>query len=70
MFIIIFVMIFVIVIVIIKDLLDIEGDLKYKIEMFFMCFGVKKVFYIGLGLLFVNYIFVIVFLVKNFMWFI
>jgi homogentisate solanesyltransferase len=69
-FITIFVTTFATVIAITKDLPDIEGDLKYKIETFSTRLGVKKVSYIGSGLLLANYIFAIALSVKNPTWFI
>ena len=68
-FITIFVTTFATVIAITKDLPDIEGDLKYKIQTFSTRLGVKKVSYIGSGLLLANYAFAIGLSVQNPTWF-
>ena len=68
-FITIFVTTFATVIAITKDLPDIEGDLRYKIQTFSTRLGVKTVSYIGSGLLLANYIFAIALSVQNPTWF-
>ena len=68
-FITIFVTTFATVIAITKDLPDIEGDLKYKIQTFSTRLGVKRVSYIGSGLLLANYAFAIGLSVQNPTWF-
>ena len=68
-FITIFVTTFATVIAITKDLPDIEGDLRYKIQTFSTRLGVKTVSYIGSGLLLANYIFAIALSVRNPTWF-
>lgn len=69
-FITIFVTTFATVIAITKDLPDVEGDLKYKIQTFSTRLGVKTVSYIGSGLLLANYVFAIAISVNNPTWFV
>jgi len=57
LFITIFVTVFAVAISITKDLADIEGDRKFKIETFATRLGVKGVSLIGSGLLLANYVF-------------
>ncbi|XP_024397419.1 probable homogentisate phytyltransferase 2, chloroplastic [Physcomitrium patens] len=56
MFITIFVTLFATVIAITKDLPDIEGDKKFNISTFATNLGVRKISFLGAGLLLVNYI--------------
>lgn len=51
-----FVTVFATVIAITKDLPDVEGDQKYGIETFATKLGVRKIAFLGSGLLLCNYI--------------
>nr|UUA80539.1 putative prenyltransferase [Morus alba] len=54
-FIITFATLFFVVLSIIKDLTDVEGDMKYNIRTFAAIFGPKNIAFLGTGILLVNY---------------